>query len=327
MEPIDVVITWVNGDDPLHKAKRRAYTVDAHQTSFEDIGGETRFRSVGEIAYCVASINKFAPYVRKIFIVTDNQDPQINDFIKNNYPDHIPMEIVSHDVLFRGYEQYLPVFNSLAIETMLWRIPGLSEQYIYMNDDVILVAPTCPETFFREGKAVTYGYWHFTWTALLTRKIRKKKNQHKIFTFKDSMLNAVRRSGAGMRFHRIRHVAHPLLKSVFEDYYKQNPQDIIANISHRFRDAVQYNPQALFYNVAIRRKKAVALPIGDKELYLKGREGDNDYVNAKLDLFEQKQGGIFCCVNSLDLMPREGRIKVVNWLRDRIGLKEYFSTL
>lgn len=326
MHPIDVVITWVNGDDPIHRAKRKAYTIDEQETSFEDIGGETRFRSVGEIAYCVASINKFAPYVRKIFIVTDNQDPEIGDFIRQNYQNCIPMEIVSHTTLFDGYEQYLPVFNSLAIEAMLWRIPGLSEHFIYMNDDVMLIAPTTEETFFDKGRAVTYGYWHLTLTARLSRLIRKKRNGHKIFTFKDSMLNAVKRSGAGFRFHRIRHIAHALRKSVFEEYFKENPDDLLLNIRHRFRNAEQYNPQALFYNVAIRQDKAISKPIADRELYLKGRNSPY-YISDKLKLFDEKKGGIFCCVNSLDLVSREDRIKVIDWLRNRIGLKNYFTTL
>ena len=326
--PIDVVITWVNGDDKEHKAKRKAYTTDQNETSREDIGGETRFRSVGEIAYCVASINKFAPYVRKIFIVTDDQNPMIEEFINSQYPNAIPMEIVSHKTLFRGYEEYLPVFNSLAIETMLWRIPDLSEHYVYMNDDVMLVTPTTEETFFQDGKAVTYGYWHWTFTARLTRLLRKKRNGHKMFTFKDSMLNAVVKSGPGLRFHRIRHIAHAMRKSVFQEYFDKKPDDILANIQHRFRHADQYNPQALFYNVAIRKKKAISRPIGETELYMKGADrGVSDYVDNKLKLFDERSGAVFCCLNSLDLMSVEERYKVVTWLKERIGLNEYFINI
>lgn len=326
--PIDVVITWVNGDDRSHKAKRQKYTVDEHETSFEDIGGETRFRSVGEIAYCVASINRFAPYVRKIFIVTDDQNPMIDDFIARNYENPIPMEIVSHKTIFAGYEAYLPVFNSLAIETMLWRIPGLSEHFVYMNDDVMLIAPTTEETFFQNGKAVTYGYWHWTFTARLTRLVRKKREGHKMFTFKDSMLNAVVRSGAGLRFHRIRHIAHAMRKSVFEEYFKKCPQDMLTNIKHRFRHADQYNPQALFYNVALRKGKAVSYPIADKELYLKGDpHAGKEYVDMKLKLFEERQGGLFCCANSLDLFANKERKRVVEWIKNRIGLKDYFVVI
>ena len=328
MHPIDVVITWVNGDDKEHRAKRKAYTKDQKETSHEDIGGETRFRSVGEIAYCVASINKFAPYVRKIFIVTDDQNPMIDKFINSNYSNAIPMEIVSHKTIFQGYQEYLPVFNSLAIETMLWRVPDLSEHYIYMNDDVMLVSPTTEETFFEDGKAVTYGYWHWTFTARLTRLLRKKRHGHKMFTFKDSMLNAVLQSGPGLRFHRIRHIPHAMIKSVFQEYFDKNPHGIIKNIQHRFRHSEQYNPQALFYNVAIRQNKAVSKSIADKELYLKGADwGIPDYVDNKLKMFDERSGAVFCCLNSLDLMSAEDRYKVVTWLKERIGLNEYFVNI
>lgn len=320
--PIDVVITWVDGDDPAHKRKRCTYTQE--DTTFEDIGGETRFRSIGEIAYCVASINKFAPYVRKIFIVTDNQNPQIESFIKENYPNHIPMEIVSHATIFRGYEQYLPVFNSLAIETMLWRIPDLSEHYVYINDDVMLVAPTTEETFFQDGKAVTYGYWHLTFTAALSRIFRKKRGGHRAFTFKDSMINAVRKSGRRFRFHRLRHIPHALRKSVFEEWFTKHPDHLLTNISFKFRDQSQYNPQALFYNIALRKKKAVSYPISTKELYLKGRKGDDVYIKNRLELFDNVEGGMFCCLNSLDLVSREDRRRVIDWLKAKIELKPYF---
>lgn len=323
--PIDVVITWVNGDDKAHRRKRWQYTVDEHETSHEDIGGETRFRSVGEIAYCVASINRFAPFVRKIFIVTDDQNPMIDQYIADNYPQPIPMEVVSHKTIFEGYEEYLPVFNSLSIETMLWRIPGLSEHYIYMNDDVMLVAPTTEQVFFQDGKAVTYGYWHWTITARLTRILRKKRKGHKLFTFKDSILNGIIRSGAGRKFHRLRHVPHPLRKSLFEEYYASNPQHLLENIKYRFRDSDQYNPQALFYNVAIRSGKAVSRPIGEKELYLKGIPiGSKAYVDKRLQLFEERKDALFCCLNSLDLLPPDDRLRVVDWLKDKIGLENYF---
>ena len=128
--PIDAVITWVDGDDPNHRMKRRKYAC-ADELTNDDVGGEIRYRSVGEIRYCVASILRFAPFVRKIFIVTDGQDPKLDGFISRNFPDNEKkIEIVDHKVIFQGYESCLPVFNSLAIETMLWRIPGLADRFI-----------------------------------------------------------------------------------------------------------------------------------------------------------------------------------------------------
>ena len=66
MVPIDVVITWVDGDDISHREKRRKYA-SADELTNDDIGGEIRYKSVGEIRYCLASILRFAPFVRKIY--------------------------------------------------------------------------------------------------------------------------------------------------------------------------------------------------------------------------------------------------------------------
>ena len=125
--PIDAVITWVDGSDPRHAASMRKY---GKAVSFkeDDVAGATRFASNGEVEWCVASIRKFAPFVRTIYIVTDNQDPHIPD-------GSIPVKIIDHKELFKGYEEFLPVFNSISIESMTWRIPGLAEHYIEFNDD------------------------------------------------------------------------------------------------------------------------------------------------------------------------------------------------
>ena len=137
--PIDAVITWVDGNDPVHKAKRKSYISCAEEDKSDDIGGETRFMSSGEIVCCVGSILRYAPFVRRIFIVTDSQRPRLKNFIASNFPSpQTTVEIVDHREIFRGYEDFLPTFNSLSIETMLYRIPGLSEHYVYFNDDVFI---------------------------------------------------------------------------------------------------------------------------------------------------------------------------------------------
>ena len=152
---IDIVLPWVDGDDPRLRAERFSYMKDGKEASLEDIAGETRYKSLGEILYCIASINIFAPFVRKIFIVTDGQDPKLQNEMQERFPNgYIPMEIVDHRVIFRGYEQYLPVFNSRAIEAMIWRIPGLSEHFILMNDDFLFTGPTTEKDFFRDGKTI-----------------------------------------------------------------------------------------------------------------------------------------------------------------------------
>ena len=157
-EKIDAVITWVDGDDPRHRAKRQRFGTQKHFAE-ENVAGDTRFSNLGEIFYCVASINRFAPWINKIFIVTDEQNPNLEPFLEQHFPQgYIPIEIVDHKTIFRGYEHYLPTFNSISIESMTWRIPGLSDKFIEFNDDFVLCAPVTPADFFAgENKLVCYA--------------------------------------------------------------------------------------------------------------------------------------------------------------------------
>ena len=156
-EKIDAVITWVDGDDPRHKAKRQAFSTP-EMVAKENVAGDTRFNNLGEIFYCVASINRFAPWINKIYLVTDEQDPHLEPFLEQHFPEgYIPIEIIDHKTIFRGYEKYLPTFNSISIESMTWRIPGLSDRFVEFNDDLILAAPVTPEDFFTEKGIVCYA--------------------------------------------------------------------------------------------------------------------------------------------------------------------------
>ena len=101
MPDIDFVIAWVDGSDPAHIAARHRFShqdEDAHaQASLE-----TRFYNSGEIYYCIASILKYAPFVRRVYIVTDDQTPPLlESFAEAGLCDRSFLELVSHDVIFR----------------------------------------------------------------------------------------------------------------------------------------------------------------------------------------------------------------------------------
>lgn len=318
--PVDLVITWVDGQDARHKAKRVRFSNDGSELTLDDIGGDTRFNSVGEIYYCVASYIRFAPFIRSIYIVTDAQDPKVEDFLlryftKEQIP---PIVLLDHKVIFKGYENFLPVFNSLAIETMLWRIPDLSEHFIYSNDDVLLVRPTKLEDFFTDGKANAYGYWHLAWTARFLRKIRL----HKKFSFRDSMLNsAILRNSS--KFYRIAHTPHAMRKSVLQQYYTRHPEHLITNISHRFRHPSQYNPQVLSYLLGIEAGKVETIDSKGKYNYL-GPKPDRapDYVEKMIDGFSHDDNSKFLCVNSLDQNTAEEREIIEKYIMHCLNLHE-----
>mgnify|MGYP002624135031 CR=1 FL=1 len=134
---VDVVMTWVDGKDPVLRALRQQYLTGKREDTLADIAGPQRFLQADEIRFSVASILRFAPFVGRIFIVTNRQDPHLEDFVEKYFPQsRVEIHIVDQNTLFHGsLERHLPVFNSISVETVICRIPGLSDRFIYMNDD------------------------------------------------------------------------------------------------------------------------------------------------------------------------------------------------
>jgi hypothetical protein len=319
--PIDVVIAWVDGNDPAHKQKLKPYLTSPAIAS-DDIAGPTRFRSVGEIFYCVASIFRFAPFVRKIFIITDNQDPKLQEFIRHNFPESkIQIEIVDHTILFRGFENFLPIFNSMSIESCTYRIPGLSENYVYLNDDFFLVRPVKYTDWFIGDKIIAYGNWRNMPLDRLLWLIKPLKNGHKPIGFKDTMISAAGKLGYKWKYFHIEHIPHPLKKSVFEEYFSENPEDLIANLSHRFRNSKQFNPQESYYLLMFEKDRAILTSADNKLLYLKPVNRGEKYVTRKIKAFEKNPEIKFCCIGSLDLATDQNRRQLLDWLKNLMEIE------
>lgn len=140
-EPIDVVFTWVNNADS--DWQNRYNTANAQ--SGDNIGlyatDNARFESHNELYYSVHSVLNYLDWVNKIFIVTDNQVPDWLLEIKSE-----KLVIIDHKQIID--EKYLPTFNSHVIEAHLHKIPNLSENFIYFNDDVFVARPLPKEHFF-----------------------------------------------------------------------------------------------------------------------------------------------------------------------------------
>lgn len=319
---IDAVITWVDGNDPRHKAKREQYG-DKKSLNRDDIAGSTRYTSIGEIMYCVASINHYAPWINKIYIVTDEQDPRLEEFMAKHFPEgYIPTEVVDHKVIFKGYEEYLPTFNSISIESMTWRIPGLSEHFIEFNDDLILAAPTKPEDFFpKEGHVVCYGRMYSALHVTLTHLLRRHRDGSKQVAFRQTMLNAAKLLGNKRNFIKIYHTPKPLLRSVYERYFTENEDNLINNIKHQFRYAKQYNVEELQYIILQNEGRIVLRKAYENLLYLRPTN-NNETIAKKLMAFDLKQHHKFGCFNSLDTLDDDGRRIVIEWIERRIGISD-----
>ena len=319
-EEVDVVIAWVDGDDPAHRAKRLQYGGKV-ATTHNDVGGDMRFRATGEILFCIASILRYAPWVRKIWIVTDNQDPKVEEFVARNFPENkIPIEIVDHKVLFRDYEHYLPTFNSLAISTSLWRIPELSDRFLYFNDDVFLAAPATPEMWFEGERTRIYADRFPTLLARLLRWGKHLGKRHKTFGHKDPMLNSADILHSGY-FYLFPHAPVPMRKSWYEEFFGKHPELYDHNIRHRFREASQFSAPTLLY-VSERRagRLDVCSPKGTT-LFLKPFADKVGYMARKLREAESNKALKFGCINSLGETTTEEQTLFVEWITRKLNIK------
>jgi len=316
---IDVVIPWVGGNDPVLNEKRSRYT-DAAIVSHVDEASPTRFANLGEIFWCVASLNRNASFINKIYIVSDGQDPHLEPFLQKYFPGgHIPVEVVDHRTIFRGYEEYLPVFNSVSIETMLWRIPGLSEHYLLMNDDFIIAKPVTEADFYTaDGKVICYGDWFSLPWGKLLRFLKPRPGGHQVATFKNMLINAADIVGGTRRFHYLRHTPRPLLRSFYEDYFGKHPELIVRNVSHRFRHINQFSEQELLYLTLEKEGRCQQTPTASCAFYLMPKH-EGDYVARKLDAF-RKGDFKFCCLNSLDMASDQDRKLIVDWAEELLGV-------
>ncbi len=250
---VDAVITWVDGNDPVLNAKRAEYMHGDATLLAKDIAGPTRYVERGEIHWCVRSINKFMPWVRRIFIVTDGQDPKVES--------SIPVELVDHKVLFQGYEQYLPTFNSLSLEAMLWRIPGLSEHFVYFNDDLLVCKEVSADTFFpREGHINCHGHMASQRWTRLCYDIKEHFGTCPVNHVRQMML-AAKIAGNDSRFIHLSHTPHPLLRSTLEQFYTQHPELLVQNIRNRFRSPQHFRTDELCYTLLLGERKLHIRPV------------------------------------------------------------------
>lgn len=306
---IDAVITWVDGNDPILAAKRSQYG-DKKALIREDIGGATRFSNLGEIHWCIRSLNKYAPYLNKIYIITDGQDPCVES--------RIPVEIVDHKQVFKGYEEYLPVFNSPAIETMMWRIPGLSEHFILLNDDFLLIRPTSPSDFFTDdGKAICYARKFSTYWAKTLFYLSSLKSGYKRVTFKHALYQGSDLAGNRRFFFYLVHTPRAFLKSECEKYYSEHPEDIITNIKYRFRDVGQYQIQSLLYSLMWEKNMCILRKPSKYLLFVQHWKGVK-YLSEKFLKADNNPDCIFACFNSLDNASDEERQTVTDWVDSKI---------
>lgn len=233
---MDIVITYVDGNDPVWKQDYEKYTnVPVMQK---------RFRDWGTLKYLLRGIEVNMPFIRNVYLVVSHpsQVPQ--------WVDQTQLKIVLHSDIIP--EEYLPTFNCNPIEMHLHRIEGLDEEYLYFNDDLYPLAPCRPEDFFRNGKGVLGFSRHFLASGMY-KKICRNSDTHarKALGLKPSFC-----------FVRPQHTCTPMFRSECEQLYSILEQDILASLT-RVRTSGNLN-QYLFLDYQLYKGRMVNEKISNK---------------------------------------------------------------
>ena len=145
-EPIDIVYIWVNGSDSKWRTEKEYYQNISATDSWFAVG-EERFVEHDELKYSMRSVAQHIPWIRSIFIVTNGQIPSWLD--ENNQK----VKIIKHSDIMP--DSALPTFNSYAIEANLHNIPGLSNLFLFSNDDFYILEDLNRSYFFdRKGNPI-----------------------------------------------------------------------------------------------------------------------------------------------------------------------------
>ncbi len=307
---IDAVVTWVDGADPAHRAARARFGDGAAEAA----SAETRFASSGEIYYAVRSLLAFCPFVRRIHVVTDGQHPAPLDPILATPEAARRVRVVDHREIFAEHADLLPVFSSRSIETMMHRIPGLAERFVYLNDDIFVGRPMGQEDFFDGDCPVLRGRMTRLPGPGLARVKRWLRRDRPGYAL--AQREAARAVGRRDTYLMLEHTPHALRRDTLERFFAGRPEALRAQAGHRFRAAGQLSPVGLAMHLELAKGACVAAP--DAAGYVRPGRPTGAALERTMAALERGDWASLC-VQSLDLMGPEDRRTVLSALAARYG--------
>lgn len=246
---IDFVVTWVDMNDPKWQQDFASYSGKIDNTKNEVT--VARFRDNGLLKFWFRGVEKFAPWVRNIHFVTSGQQPEWLNI------DNPKLKMVNH----KDYmpKQFLPCFNSNVLEIYMNRIPGLSEHFVYFNDDFFLINHTPQERFFQGELPMDIAAFRMNmglslWNKCLRNNIRiinKRFNKKEVFKRdhnkwfhesygKKARLTRLLKSYDKFVTLRTPHNAQPYIKKTFQEVWDYAGTELTEMSSHRFRSPKDY---------------------------------------------------------------------------------------
>lgn len=251
MEEIDFVLAWVDGSDPAWLAQKRRFENASGTAAGGEANADCRYRDTGLLRYWFRAVERFAPWANRVFFVTCGQKP---DWLDEANP---KLRLVNHTDYIPA--AYLPTFHSNTIELNLHRIADLSERFVLFNDDVFLLRPMEPESFFRKGLPVLscdLGIPRWLGCSNISRVLvnnagvlKQGLDVNRLVWKHAAKFGDVRALGVGRAVKNLvsfavngiwipstfGHLAMPHLKSTFEEIWRVRPEIMDRTSRSRFR--------------------------------------------------------------------------------------------
>ncbi len=302
---IDLVYLWVDGSEPNWLKKKNSFLDDNVKKS--TVAG--RYQNNNELKYSLRSVSENLPWLRKIFIVTDNQVPE---WLNTN---NSKITIVDHSDIMP--KEVLPTFNVGVMEYFIHKIPDLSEHFIYANDDCFVNANLSPDFFFKDGLPICRLISSRKFITKL--RIKKLLNRY-IGTYHLGILNALNliKEKYGVYYKlRPHHNIDVYLKSDYEKAAKMFSKQIKGTLLNRFRKNNDIH-RILFDCYALANKRAHLEYVTHKESGLIPLHSSNyqKRISNNPKLF---------CLNDNELATDEDRKKVVPFLENLFPNKSQFE--
>ncbi|MCH5243532.1 MAG: Stealth CR1 domain-containing protein [Lentimicrobiaceae bacterium] len=307
---IDLVYLWVNGNDPKWRAKHDKTIGKTEEGSA--VNCEGRYADNDELKYNLRAVEMYAPWIRRIFIVTDDQTPV---WLNTAHP---KVQIVDHTEILPP--QSLPCFNPYLIEHFLYRIPGLSEHFLYANDDMFINRPVTPDTFFAsDGLPIIRFYRRrFRKLALFYReRILKKKLENYVQVIKNTATLVEKRYGVYFS-SKAHHNIDAYTKSEYEHIYQLFEADIAPTLTNHVRTDKDVQ-RHLYSYVALAEKRAHLQYVTQKTSFR--------FLIHNTELYPklEEYNPLFFCMNDSQFANDSNRMRVTGYLQKRFPEKSQFE--
>lgn len=296
-DKIDFVITWLDEKDEKWIKEKQKYNSNV----ITEANNEIRYRQWDTLKYWFRGVERFAPWVNKIFFITYGHIPI---WLNTENP---KLRIITHREFIN--EECLPTFNSNAIELNIYKIPDLSEHFVYFNDDMFIVKKMNQNCFFKNNlprdefifNAVTVKgendiveHSILNNMEIISRHFNKrnviKNNWKQIFNIKYGKANIRNICLLPWKYFSgiyNQHIPISYLKSTWNKVWEEEKDNLYNTIAHRFRDKTDYNHwifrywqlmSGKFIPISMKKNKFYDLKNDNKKFFDEIKSGKYDMV-------------------------------------------------